>query len=151
MTDNKNTSSGRSTSIFMGFIFMGMSLLVLGAGLFYGYESWQLKQHGYAISGEIVDYHERISDEDQQVDYAPVIAYHVDGQDFRFVSDNYANNPGNNIGESVPILYDLDDPAQARINRPMALWGLPAGLTFAGVLVFIVSIGIMRSGGRTEE
>jgi len=131
---------------FMGLLFLLLGLGVLGAGLYYGYESWQLTQHGFAIDGTVVDYLERVSDEDQQVQYAPVIAYRIDGQDFRFASDNYANRPAYAIGEIMPILYNLNEPDTARINRPMALWGLPAGFTFAGLLLLLVSVGILRSG-----
>jgi len=131
---------------FMGLLFLLFGLGVLGAGLYYGYESWQLTQHGFAIDGTVVDYLERVSDENQQVQYAPVIAYRVDGQDFRFASDNYANRPAYAIGEIMPILYDLDEPDNARINRPMALWGLPAGFVFAGLLLLLVSVGLLRSG-----
>lgn len=136
----------RSSNKFMGLLFLALSLVILGAGLYYGYESWQLTQDRFAIDGTVVEQWERVSDGDQQVQYAPVISYRVDGQEFRFVSDNYANRPAYAIGEIMPILYDLDAPENARINRPMALWGLPAGFAFAGLLLLLASIGMLRGG-----
>ncbi len=140
MTNQTNAPSPKLVPL----LFTALGLFILGAGLLYGYESWQLAQNGFAINGAVVDYLER-EDEDQQVQYAPIIAYRVDGQDFRFASDNYANRPAYDIGESIPLLYDLNNPASARINTPLALWGLPAGFVIAGLLLSIASsIGMWR-------
>jgi hypothetical protein len=142
MTTEKSASSHRIIAL----LFIFLALFILGAGLLYGYESWQLTQNGFAIEGTVVDYQQQM-DDDQQMRYAPIIAYRVDGQDYRFVSDNDAYSPAYEIGTTLPILYHLDNPEMARINRPTALWGLPAALVGVGLLLLIASaLGMARRG-----
>lgn len=146
MTSEKPASSYRIIAL----PFLILALFVLGAGLLYGYESWQLTQNDFAITGTIVDYHQQV-DEDEQLRYAPIIAYRVDGQDYRFASDNYAYSPAYEIGTTQPILYNLDDPGMARINRPAALWGLPAVLVGVGLLLLTASLLGMTQRNKAQQ
>jgi hypothetical protein len=99
------------------------------------------------VAGSVVDIHARESDDDQQLRYAPVVEYRVDGEPFRFISDNYANVPQFEIGDAVQVLYAQTQPDLARINRPATLWGPAAALGGVGLLLLLVSArGMVRRG-----
>jgi len=135
---------------------IGMALTLMGlfallAGVFYGYESLMLVQNGSRTNGRVVGFHERMSDEDQQLRYAPVIEYAVDGKSYRFAGANYANSPAYNIGETLDLYYDPAKPDQARLDRFGSLWGLPAGLSIAGLIVFVIGFGLLRKKAPVQS
>jgi hypothetical protein len=121
-----------------------MALFTLGAGFYYGYESWQLFERGRSVTATVVAYHERVSDEDQQITVAPVVEFLVDGRPYRFASAAYRSRPAYAIGATVDVLYDPISPEQARLNRFGDLWGIPLALTSIGAVLVVIGVGMLR-------
>lgn len=145
MKPNQIPGSGQQAGLsLVGWAVLLLALLVLGAGLYYGYESWQLVERGRSVTGTVVDFHERVSDEDQQVTVAPVVEFRIDGRAYRFVSAAYRNRPASAIGAEVDVLYDPASPEQARLNRSGDLWGIPLAMVGVGVLLGAVVVGMLR-------
>lgn len=136
MSDTNEKGSGSCFWV----VFLLLGLIILGAGGYFAFESFQLVQSGKTITAVVVDFHEQETD-DQQIRYAPILEYSVDGKSYRFASASYANSPAYDIGEELPVLYDASDPNQARINRFSALWGIPIGFAIAAIFVLFVSFG----------
>jgi len=139
-----NQDVNRAGGRLLGWLFLIVALFVLGVGLLYGNESWQLAQNGRSVAGKVVDFQQRVSDEDEQVSYAPIVEYRIDGQTYRFAGDNYKNRPAYAIGEAVDVLYDPEEPDQARMNDFANLWGIPLALVGVGVLLLVISLGMLR-------
>ena len=76
-----------------------------------------------SAEGTIVD-NEYILFPDSGGGYIPVVLFYNDnGEKVRFTDQSYASYPPDfEIGESVPVLYDLIEPHQARIATWERLW-----------------------------
>lgn len=141
-----NWTAGR----IVGLVFALLGLFTLVAGGFYAYESFLLVQEGRSTEGIVVDFHQQVSSEDQQVRYAPIVEYRVGGATYRFASASYANSPAFEIGETLPVRYLPEQPDQARLDRFGSLWGLPLGLGLAGLLMSLAGAGmaLKKDGGK---
>lgn len=139
----KESGNSSGTGRILAVVFGGLGLFVLAAGLYFGYESWDFTQEGRSLSGIVVDFHESM-DEDQQLRYAPVVEYQIDGRPYRFVGVAEANSPAYRIGEELPVLVDPAAPDRARLNLWGTLWGIPAALTAVGLILLIVSLAGLR-------
>jgi hypothetical protein len=142
MTTTNDNDTG--TQRFFAGLFTFISLIVLGAGLYLGYQSWQLSETGQLSTGTVVGFQEKEDDETNAISYAPIVQFQVDGQTFRFTGTVYTTAPSPAVGATVPILYNGSDPNLANINDRSALWQMPFGLTIAGLFVFIASLGMWR-------
>jgi hypothetical protein len=74
--------------------------------------------------------------------YSPTIEYIVNGISYQFKS-SVCSNPRPSVGSSIKVLYDPDDPSDARDGSFTSLWLGPIvafifGIACAGMLVFII-------------
>ena len=147
--NDSNNSDNTGTHRFFAGLFALLALGVLGAGLYLGYQSWQLLETGQLATGAIVGFQEKEDDETGDISYAPIIQFQIDGETFRFTSTVYTSSPSAAIGAATPILYNTADPNIANINDRFALWQLPFGLTIAGLFVLIAATGMWRKARRS--
>lgn len=77
--------------------------------------------------------------------YYPVVTYTDQaGERIRFRDNTGSNPPMYHVNESVTVLYSTAEPANAIIDRGMWNW-LPSAILYAvGVLLSVVSIGLLR-------
>jgi hypothetical protein len=70
-----------------------------------------------------------------EVAYFPVVEFTPAGarRPVRFAGDG-SGATEYRVGDTAPVLYPADDPAEARIGGLAGIWGVPAGLAFAAML-----------------
>jgi len=98
-------------------------LLVLGFGLaiasYYSYKRTEaFLGQADRSSGEVIEFRESESSDDSSTAYAAVVAYSDrQGQHHRFVDSLSSNPPMYYRGQTVGVLYNREDPGDARIDR----------------------------------
>lgn len=65
----------------------------------------------------------------------PVVLFRVGGDSVFF---NGKGGYGYKPGDSVPVLYRVDEPSDAKIDQPMAVWGDTIVYTLFPLLVWLV-------------
>ena len=116
-------------------LLVGLALL-LGSGILLAM-SLQYVVSGEATEGVIVDHRSR-----PRGGQAPVIAYFVDGEEYRFTSKTSLGPEVYPIGREVLVLYLPDDPAKATIGDFIQLYLFPTILGCGGVFVLVCGVGL---------
>jgi len=137
------TSSPRS--LFLGALFLllaGSVLLAIAA--FLTWRTYGYIDRSQTASGTItalVPVHSTESDDNSEnVTYAPVFTFKtVEGRTVSVTSHSSSNPPGFDPGDSVTVLYDPADPAQAQIDTVWQLWGVPLLLGGMGAFFFFIA------------
>ncbi len=115
---------------------VGMGLFVLFIGLFLFFSLRQIGQsvwlvaRGERVDGTVVSFvHSKGSGA------APLVRYRVAGQEYDCVGD-YDTSPDNRVGDVVPVLYNPNRPAEAKIRSFAVLVSGPLfGLSIVGLFV----------------
>jgi hypothetical protein len=102
--------------------------------------------------GEVIEMIRSRSDDSYT--YKPVVEFTTpSGVQIEFTSSTSSNPPSYDVGEIVDVLYDPEDPNNARIDGAFSLWFLPVflsifGLIFAGIGTGLLAVGIMFNRKR---
>lgn len=88
-------------------------------------------------TGTIVDFYEttssRTTNSHRSKSFSPVVAYTIDGKDYKFVANYYSSSM--KIGQDIRILYHSQDHSDAMIKS-----GLYVGPIILGALTLLFSI-----------
>lgn len=102
--------------------------------------------------GEVIEMIRSRSDDSYT--YKPVVEFTApNGERVEFASSTSSNPPAYDVGEIVDVLYDPDDPHDARIDGAFSLWFLPIflsifGLIFTGIATALFMVGFMLNRKR---
>jgi len=121
-------------------IFLVLGLALALAGIYWLTSTREFVAKAAATTGLIVSVEERTSTSDDRTvrTYAPVIRFKdAVGREVTFTSNFSATGMQRRVGQSVPVLYDPHNSAQARMGGGAPLYLGPAvllviGLAFAG-------------------
>jgi hypothetical protein len=121
-------------------------LLLLALGYHIGEGPVHLLLEGRRTIGTVVGYERRLSG--GKAAAVPVIEFQADGQPIRF-QDWLSGKGAVRQGELVGVLYDVADPSDAMLDRPILKW-MPWGPCVAlGLLLTLSSLsGWLRSRRR---
>jgi Protein of unknown function (DUF3592) len=121
-------------------LFGGISVAMIVTGVVHIVRLNRQKSRGECAMGQVVDF--TVSDFDESPTTRAVVEYEVDGQMFRAEPKMVQGHPPYRLGETVPIYYFPERPAQGRPCRSGeysgSLWCILFGsiiLTFVTVLV----------------
>ena len=114
-------------------MFGGFGLFALIAGLIWGFKRFEFLRSGLRTQGVVVDQFKSVSravdDEDRKatsgpnVSYYPVIEFADKGAEtIRFQGSTGSGVPEYAIGTRVMVVYQPDDPHQAKIVSFSQLW-----------------------------
>jgi hypothetical protein len=87
-------------------------------------------------TGTVVDFDVTIDSEGDETFYPVVRFATADGNEIVFTSSSGSYPPSQSPGDRVDVLYDPDDPDDARLSGFFDLWGVP-GIAFVLGAVFI--------------
>jgi Protein of unknown function (DUF3592) len=73
--------------------------------------------------GTVIDL-SRSEDSEGSVTYSPVVRFTADGRTIQFTSSSGSSSPPS-VGDRVEVLYDPDDPDDARLSGFLDLWLFP--------------------------
>lgn len=124
------------------FAIVGLGMCI--GGSFLTMEKYQLTRVGVTAPGKIVDLvrkEDRDSDDGRiKVMYTPVVGFTAkDGKEYTFTG-SVSSNVAPQIGKSVAVLYDENDPKKASINSFLYIWLGPLAVLFMGVVFLFVGI-----------
>lgn len=75
------------------------------------------------------------SSSSNSVMYTPVVQFtDGNGNEIEFLSSSSSNPPSYNVGEEIEVLYNQENPNEAKIKSYFSIWG---GVTILGILGFI--------------
>ena len=102
------------------YLFVGDSLAVLQT-------SWHLQSNGEATTGTIVDLEQYSGVRPtSNATFKFLVEYVVDGTTYMLKSNaNYPTKGSGWIGESLPVIYDPNDPGIAQIDTFQERWLTP--------------------------
>jgi hypothetical protein len=122
---------------------------MLAGAIWYGYGSYTLTANGGTVTGTVI---ENVAiDGSDGVTYSPLIEYEVDGQTYVYDGENSSSPPAYQVGETVTLRYDRENPARARINNLWELWLVPALLCPAAlVLALVINLGAFFAWRRGQ-
>lgn len=139
---------GGCLRVVLGLILIPM---VIGSGLWFVSNLNRVLTHE-PVEAVIVDLIAS-TDSDGDVTYAPVYEYDVEGQTYRYQSlVSLGGLAVPDIGDRKTLLYNPDDPGDARVRNMFLLLILPAILVLIPVLI-LVTIGwaAVRRRRRSEQ
>ena len=125
-------------------LMFGLVVAVIGVGLLVGAQN--KRSNFVSTSGVIVDL-VGSTDSDGGSTYAPIIEFVGPGDElFRFTS-NFSRSPAPEIGASVGVLYNPDDPSDATEDSVWLLFVFPIialviGIPMSGIGLFLVIRGL---------
>jgi hypothetical protein len=128
-----------------GLLLVG-SLLLVGAYFLYR-RTARFRQRAVSTEGVVTDFKTGTDDDGDSV-YYPIFQYRApSGQEYTICSNTGTNPPGFKKGQSVGVLYDPDQPTEARLDTFVQLWlttiivsGLGSLFAIFGIVLLVVSI-----------
>ena len=123
----------------VGPILAAAGALVLAVGLFLIFRLRSFLARAVSTQGQVIDLVSSSTTEGGTTHYPRVEFTGADGTSHSFQHDVGSNPPAFDVGESVPVRYDPDDPEKAKIAKVLSLWTEP-------VLVTAVGIGLILAG-----
>src|SRR3974390_1194455 len=100
-------------------VFLTIGLLTLGIGSWIAAGTLRLQRNGVAAEGHVI----RL-DRGSKGARFPVVEFQTQsGESVTFKSRSGSSPPSFRVGESVPVLYNPNDPQHASINTSWQLWG----------------------------
>jgi hypothetical protein len=125
--------------------------MILGSGLWFLSNLNRVLTH-QRVDAVVIDLIPS-TDSDGDTVYKPVYQYDVDGQTYRYTSlVSLGGLAVPDIGDQKTLLYNADDPGDARVRNMFLLLVLPAILVLIPLLI-LVALGwsAMRRRRRTED
>jgi hypothetical protein len=123
-------------------IFLAVGLLLLAAGAFVLWDSWNWLDNSVEAQGSVIEM-VRIRDRDSgSVSYAPLVNFRTaDGRTVEFQSAVSSNPPAYTVGETVRVLYDPDRPASAAVAGMFSIWGTAIIVGIIGAVFMAFAAG----------
>ena len=122
-------------------LFIGLGVLLLVAGAVFAVLTARFVASADRAEGTVVDRARSVDDEDGSVVYFPIVRFTT--AEARTVEFKSSASTSDEIGDRVDVLYDPDDPTDARLAGFFNIWGFSLifgliGTVFVGVSAIIV-------------
>ena len=118
---------------------VGVGLLLLAFFLYQRTEAFITR--AWPAPGVVVGFERGAGDEPQP---APVVSFQTPrGEEHRFRADLYIAWRDYGMGETVPVLYDPQRPADARVDDSLLLWVGPLIAAAFGLILTLGSTGAL--------
>ena len=134
-------------------LFLGIGILLLVLTPVMVVRTAQFLAGAERTDGTVVDL-SRSKDSEGSVTFSPVVSFTTaEGRTVEFVSSSGSSSPSHSEGDRVEVLYDPDDPNDARLSGFLDLWfgSLVVGVLGAAFTVFsAVVLWHMRKPRQTD-
>jgi hypothetical protein len=109
-------------------------ICALIGGVFWYVQNVRFVQKAEHASGVVVDLTRSEGDQDEADVYFPVVSFTTaEGETIQFESHSGSSSPPD-VGDSVGVLYDPDNPHDAKLSSFFDLWGFPGILVLLGAI-----------------
>jgi hypothetical protein len=127
-------------------IFLGIGLLTLTIGVFFGLRTRRLLKQGVTAPGVVIEnvVEERVgSDHSISRTYRPKVRFRSpNGEEVIFVSHTGFGQPAYRQDDAVEVLYDPADPHSAEVKSFWSLWLGPILVSLIGLVPLLVGVGL---------
>lgn len=119
-----------------------MGLLLLAGGIYWLMNTFRFSQRAVQTQGEIIQrYYEQGARSRLTV---LVIKFRTSEDEERQFKEslgtlNFLDATESEVGRMIPVVYDPDNPTNARLRLRSQVWVGPVALTVLGLIVFVIS------------
>ena len=140
----KGNANGCTAAIMGILMFLGGIWMRLSS-LYGGYNSWNLVSKGNRVDAVVVHFDTQgMGGSDEGASSSPIFEYVVDGKTYQYTSQTYTNaKQPYQVGDHETLLYDPQNPQNAREDKFSRLWLTPLLMCPASLAVVIGAIAIM--------
>jgi len=143
---NEEVSQMKTIKILQ-YIFISVGLITLLSMGTWGYVTYRFINTAHSTQGTVVNLIQSRSSSSSSTTnsyvYRPEVIFQtLTGEEITFQSSTGANPPAYRKGESVSILYEPQNPQNARINDILSLWLGPIILGIVGLIFSVFGTGI---------
>jgi hypothetical protein len=124
-----------------------VGVVLLGVALLFAGEAWNFTRTAHATEGRVI----RVMRSESDV---LGILHEEKALQYEFNRTHYHMPPGDREeGERVPVIFQPDDPQQARVNTPRSLYQWPLLLGAAGLMLLVSGVLLdgLTSGNRAAR
>jgi hypothetical protein len=133
-----------STGFARGLLVVGVLIIAWGANSWWSTSRFAAR--ALSAPGEVIELKVHHDSEDNSNTYSPVFRYTLpNGRQITLESGVRTYPPAYQVGERVQVLYEPDDPAEAKISGFWSLWGPAVALGVLGLLVTTLGGWFARS------
>jgi hypothetical protein len=128
--------------LFMGLCFGVAAFGLLGGALWAYFKQQRQMQSRVAAVGTVVELTTQATARGSII--CPVVEFTASsGEKITFTSEFGSRPAGHQIGQSVNVRYDANDPQKAEIESAMNLWLIPLILVFMGAIAGFLAIAFL--------
>src|SRR5262245_21503122 len=112
--------------LIIGLSLLAVSVLLMLLTVVQVFKSTRFRDKACEAEGAVVEMAEHLSAGDVPGPYYhPVVEFETrEGRRVTFESSTGSNWPSYRVGQLVRVVYDPDDPRQAKLNTAFAVWGV---------------------------
>jgi hypothetical protein len=113
--------------------------------------AYKLENSGSSTTGTVIEMEESSTNEGGCCVYSPVIEFQANGQTYTFDGGNASDPPIYRVGETVPVIYDPNDPNTAQINKWSERWLFPIIIIPAMIFAALLTTFFLVRAWRRNE
>lgn len=131
-----------SDEMIFGLIFGGVGFLLAALALFFFIRTRIFINNSQLTQGTITQM--VYSRDSESSGYTPVFRFRtLEGQDVEVSGNLRSNPPQFQVGQTIDVLYDPENPQKARIKKWMNLYFVSALLGFLGLVFGGIGVGMV--------
>lgn len=136
--DNASAEKGEPKSNKKAaFVVMGIGFLMWGIAIYFFIEKERQLANSYLTTGVVVDY--IVGD-----GLAPIIAYEIEGTQYRHISNIYSTPASYELNETVEIYVSQDDPNSIIINSFINKWLIVTIFASFGLVLDLIGLLLLK-------
>jgi Protein of unknown function (DUF3592) len=134
------------------FVLIPIGLLLLVAAVWSVWTTRAWLARAVEVQGTVIEM-VRVRDSDNTgYLFTPLVRFQTaQGRTIEFQSSLRTNPPAYRAGQTVPVLYDPEEPQSAAIRGVLSLWLLPIILSFIGLIFSGVGTAMVVLSGRAAR
>lgn len=131
-----------SDGVIFGLVFGGVGFLLAALALFFLIRTRIFINNSEQTQGTVTQI--VYSRDSENSDYTPVFRFRTfQGQEVEVSGNLRTNPPQFQVGQTIDVLYDPENPQKARIKKWMNLYFVPALLGFLGLLFGGIGVAVV--------
>jgi hypothetical protein len=143
-------SEGSGLTRWIAPLFFAVGVVALLVGLVTLVFTVRFIQRAEHATGTVIEL-SRETDSDGEVTFYPVVRFETaEGREIEFKSSSGSSPPSHSEGDRVDVLYDPDDPHDARLSGFFDLWLFPIVGFALGVVFIVVSLFVRRQSSSDD-
>jgi hypothetical protein len=130
-------------------LFLGIGIVAVAIGAVWTFTTARFVSGAERTGGTVIDL-SRSEDSEGSVTYSPIVRFKVEGRTIQFTASSSSSSPPS-VGERVEVLYDPDDPHDARLSGFLDLWGGPMIVGGLGIVFAVIGSAIVWATRKPSE